>query len=108
MAMQAWQNTIKDMIVLGQLTPAQEAIFQAHQPNGCCYHCTDSYPSNATLTSPGFHTLNIFKAQRCQNQEQGGRGGGNGSRGGPVDGGRGSCGRGQGYYQRQPPPINLQ
>eukprot|EP00957_Ditylum_brightwellii_P012860 972028-Ditylum_brightwellii.AAC.1 len=60
------------MIALGQLTSAQEGIFQAQQPNGCYYHRTDSHPSNTTLTSPGCCTLNIFKAQRGQNQEQGG------------------------------------
>eukprot|EP00957_Ditylum_brightwellii_P058722 4452974-Ditylum_brightwellii.AAC.1 len=96
------------MIALGQLTPAQEAIFQAQLPNGCYYHCTDSHPSNATSPSPGCCTLKIFKAQRRQDQEQGGHGCGNGSRGGHADGGRGGHSGGQGYYQRQPPPINLQ
>eukprot|EP00957_Ditylum_brightwellii_P080359 6112092-Ditylum_brightwellii.AAC.1 len=38
LAMRAWQNAIKDIIALGQLTPAQEAIFQAQQSNGCYYH----------------------------------------------------------------------
>eukprot|EP00957_Ditylum_brightwellii_P178931 13630324-Ditylum_brightwellii.AAC.1 len=72
LAIKAWQNMIKGTIALGQLTPAQEAIFQAQQPNGCYYHCTDSHPSNATLTSPGCHTLNIFKTQHRQHQGKGG------------------------------------
>eukprot|EP00957_Ditylum_brightwellii_P014537 1094545-Ditylum_brightwellii.AAC.1 len=38
LAMRAWQNAIKYMIASGQLTPAQEAIFEAQQPNGCYYH----------------------------------------------------------------------
>eukprot|EP00957_Ditylum_brightwellii_P194254 14794613-Ditylum_brightwellii.AAC.1 len=37
-----------------------------------------------------------------------GRGRGNGGRSGCADGSRGGRGGSQGYYQRQPPPINLQ
>eukprot|EP00957_Ditylum_brightwellii_P004652 354073-Ditylum_brightwellii.AAC.1 len=70
--MSGWKNTIKLMILNGQMTPDQESIFQQQQPNGYYYHRTDSHQSTSNF---GCNNINQF-CQRAQNHcNQGGCGG---------------------------------
>mmetsp|Transcript_32314 Transcript_32314/g.47413 ORF Transcript_32314/g.47413 Transcript_32314/m.47413 type:complete len:711 (+) Transcript_32314:111-2243(+) len=105
-ALRSWQSTIKQLIMAGQLTIAQENVFQAQQPDGCYYHKNDGHPSCDC------HSLNSFKERRRQAESRhrsGGRGRGEAARGDPGNrnaGGRG--GRGGRGPALRPPPHNNQ